>query len=315
MRMARGLTVALIAGVLLPMIAVAQSQGINWQRDPRAAVSAAQRANRPLMFYVIGASRGREDFSDDHRRAFQDPVVVRLSQRFIAVQLQRSQHRELVEGWSVGPNSNGDIVFTKPDGKEIGTIGASGVSKVDSLRQKLFECFRAFRDDLFTTDLQPVLTNEESPAKDVRAALKLIDEYVIESADGAVVALTNREKLDPAVRIQAFETLAKLSRPAGIRRLAEAAEKDKAAADAMKKAQPPAAEALLEQLTPELMSTNPARFAELYQTVTQICRIRNVKQARFWEGTNERVKSEELERVRDLVRKAALNWSAQNEYR
>jgi hypothetical protein len=61
-------------------------------------------------------------------------------------------------------------------------------------------------------------------------------------------------------------------------------------------------------MLPGLEDEDPVVQLAVYHAVTRICRLRNVKPDRFWEGRNQYVKRKEIDRVRSLVSAAAERW-------
>ncbi|MBW7907232.1 MAG: hypothetical protein LC135_04060 [Phycisphaerae bacterium] len=302
-----------ISIVALPGLAPGQSQGIEWQRDVAAAVALAKRTERPLMFYVVGSTSDRPDeVEKDQRRSFRDARVMQQAKRFVTVRLARSQHRAELQNWGVNPNANLDVIFVRPDGTRIDQISASGAGIPESFAQKMAMVFNQYRNEVFAQKLRPMLDNSEATARDIRTALKQIDDFLILAADGTLAALLEREKLDPSVKPDIYRTLAGLSTPAAVDALLKAARSgDPNAIKVLDDCTPEAAERLLE----DVGSSDPARHLLAYKTVTKICRLKNVKPDKFWDGVNQRVKDEEIERVRTEVRRIASRWKEQNEWR
>jgi len=293
--------------------AAAQSgRSLQWLQDVQEGVSIARKTRRPLAFYVIGRSKDRPDVEDEHRRSFQDRVVLRLARYFVTVRLPRSQHLDLVRQWrGVGENANLDIVFTRPDGQELGSISAGGVAQPDSLAQAMHQALTLYRQQLYDEELRTRLEDEKTPAAELREALKLVEELLVFQADQSLARLVQRESLDAGLRKQVYEVLAALSTPAAVQALRDQALSEDAAAEALARCTPAAAERLLEDLGGE----DAARHLLAYKAVTKICRIRNVKPDRFWEGSNEKLRREEIQRVRELVSTAAKRWNRENEFR
>ena len=305
----KSLVVIASAGML--SAAVAQSGGINWQRDVNAALAEARRTQRPLMFYVVGPTSDRPDAEKDQRVAFRDPTVVRLSQRFVACRLQRSQHRPDLERWQISPNANLDIVFVTPGGDRIDMISAGASGNADSFSQKMHLVFDRHRNDLFARELQPRLDDPDTSVANLRTAIGVIDEFIIARADQALVRLLDRRGLNTQVRWDISRTRAPLSTPAAVNALFARAATDTAAAQALERCTPAAADVLL----PHVGGEDAARHLLAYKALTSICRISGAKPDRFWEGPNERVKTDEIERVRTQATRAAERWKRENRYR
>lgn len=305
------LVVAAVTVLLGAATAAAQTPQIQWLRDAREGVAAAKQNNRPIMFYVIGSKEDRPDDTDEHRRAFQDPTVLKLSRYFVPVRIARAQNRELVREWGLGDSAL-DLVFTTPDGKRIDTLSSGGIARPSSLANKMFLVFDKFRNDHFDAELKPVLEKSDAPAAEVKKAVQTVDELIITRADAALLNLLQREKLDPALRKMTLETLGKLSTAPAVQALLKLAPSDKAAADALAECTPVAAEQVL---LPVLSSGTDDEKLLAYKAVTKICKVRDPKPDKFWSGKNEAVKTAELDRVQKLVRKSSEDWKRKNEYR
>lgn len=310
--MNRHLLAALTVLASAAQICFAQAQQIQWLRDAREGVSIAKQNNRPIMFYVIGSKEDRPDDTDEHRRAFQDPTVLKLSRHFVPVRIARAQNRELVREWGLGDSAL-DLVFTTPDGKRIDTLSSGGIARASSLANKMFLVFDKFRNEHYDAELKPVLEKADAPPAEVKKAVQAVDDLVITRADAALLALLEREKLEPALRKITLDTLAKLSTAPAVQSLLKLAPSDKAAADALAACTPVAAE---QTILPVLLNSgNDDEKLLAYKAVTTICKVRDPKPDKFWSGKNEAVKTAELDRVQKLVRKTAEDWKRKNEYR
>jgi hypothetical protein len=303
--MARGLLVLAIALVGTVCAAAQQAVGIQWSLKVEESVAQAQRTKRPLMFWVLGRSASRDHrIERDQKRAFQDSLVVEMSSRFVPVRLSRSRYRDLLEGWDLSPKTNLEIVFTTPAGEKIDTLAPLGACDPETLARKMTLVFRHYREVLFTTDVKPKLEDQDASARDIEAALNLISDFLILSADQAVIKLLEREQITPEIRKAAYQTLAALSTPAGVQVVLEHAATDELAAAALSGCTPDAAEQMLVALDGD----DPDLRLAVYHAVTRICKLRDVKSDRFWQGRYERVKREEIERIRQLVTARARRW-------
>jgi hypothetical protein len=275
-----------IAGVVfLAASASAQTNSIRWSMDVKGSIARAKSTRLPLMFYVIGRSSDRpHDIEREQKRAFADPLVVQLSQRFIPVKLSRSLYEDLLEKWQVPRQANMWIVFATPDGDKLGVLDSPGATKADSLAQKMNLSFRLYRQQMFDRELRPKMEDEQAPTADLKIALKTC-----------------------------YDVLAKLSTSACVNELLKrAADGDQQATAALSKCTPGAAE----QMLAELGSDDPELHLIVYRAVTKICKVRQPKSDRFWSGKNERIKAEEIDRIKQLVRETARRWKEQyEEYR
>lgn len=294
--------------VLVPLLALpalAQQQPINWSQQVEQAVAQAQQTRRPLMFWVVGSSSTRDpDVESDQKASFRDPLVVELSKRFVPVRLSRDRYRELLEKWNVSRRTNLELVFVTPDGEKIDTLAALGVTQADVLARKMVLVYRHYRQQVFDRQIKPKLESEETSDADLRQALRVVVELLILSADESVVKLLARESLGAGVRNDAYKTLAVLSTPASVKLLLERAGEDEQAAAALTQCTPDAAETMLAALGGD----DPDLHLAVYHAVTRICRIRDVKRDRFWQGRNQVIKRREIERVRQIVTRTARRW-------
>ncbi|MBU0641104.1 MAG: hypothetical protein KKB50_19770 [Planctomycetes bacterium] len=316
--MRRKCTLAIILALAAAAAAVAQQpRTIPWQLDVQQSIALAKQHNRPLMFYVLGSSSRRDNrIERDQKRSFADPRVVQLSLRFVPVKLSQYQHRDLLTGWGLSEHSNMVVVFVTPTGERIDEIGAAGVANADSFAQKIHLVYNFYRQKMYDQELREKLQNANTGSADLRSALKLVGDMVIEKADADIIKLLERPQLDAAVTKQCYDVLAVLSTNASVDTLlAQATGPDaktaKTASSALTDCTPGAAEYLLTALKGDDLN---ARVVA-YQAMVKICRLRNVKPARFWEGDNERVQAEEIKRVEEIVVNLARKWKALNVYR
>jgi len=291
--------------VAVPRAAAQQDAAIHWSLNVEEAVGQAQRTKRPLMFWVLGRSDSRDDrLERDQKRAFQDPLTVELSRRFVTVRLSRSRYRDLLEKWNLSPKTNLEIVFVTPAGEKIDTLAPQGVANADALARKMTLVFQHYRRRLFEQEIRPKLGDEETAEPELRSALALIAEFLILSADQGVIKLLERGPLSASLRNEVYDTLAALSTPASVKALLERPTEDESAAAALARCTPDAAE----QMLPALEGEDPERRLRVYHAVTRICRIHAVKPDRFWQGRIESLKRNELERVRRIVTATAGRW-------
>lgn len=305
--MSRFLTLGLL--LVTPGIALAQ-QGITWRTDPQPAVREAKATKRPLMVYVLAATRDRDDDVErGQRRALQDPRVLRLSRRFVPLRLSRSQHRDVLADFGLPQHANMMISFVSPDGKQLGQIGAGGVAQADSLVQKMVRVFEVYQKQLFDEEVRPTLKDQKAKPADVQRALALTREFRLTVADQAVVELLERPRLSAVLRKDAYRTLATLSTKVAVDKLLDLAwDGDADATDALSQCTPAGAELML----PDMQADAEYFPYPLYKAVTKICQIRKTKPERFFENASERLKQEEVERVQKLVRAAAQRWRSEN---
>lgn len=317
LRIGKAALVAVLVWAMIPAAGAQQKGTINWSLRPKESISLAQKYKRPLMFYVLRSSRHRDhDLERDQKRAFADPVVYYLSQRFVSVKLSQYQHRDLLKKWGLSDRANMIIVFTNPKGEKIDEISAGGVGNPDSLAQKMYLVFNFYRQQLYDEELRPTLENTKASVADLKKALGYVKDFTIEKADAAVIEILKRDRLDKGVEKLCYDVLAQLSTRPGLEELFTLAlSEDRVAANAARKALGKCTPAAAEMMLPDLESDDPAVRLLAYKSATKICKVRSVKADRFWDGKNEQVKAKEIERVTKLVQSEAKRWRKRNEYR
>lgn len=311
------IVIACIA-VLLAPAALAQTgqraaSPIKWGLDFEKGVQEAKRTKLPLMVWIVSRSDDRpEDTERDQKRAFQDAVVVELSKRYIPVQMSRSRYKDLLTKWGLGQGANLEIVFVTPDGDKIDQLGAGGVANASSLAQKMSLVFRKYRTELFDKEVKPVLENDEAKPAEIKTALAMVEKFLMTSGDQAIIHLLSRANIGDAIVSEALGVLAALSTRAAGAELFTRAQTDKKAADLLGKCTPAVAESLIDYLTLD----DQAKMIVAYDAIGKICKIRDAKKDKFWDGKNTKLKEDELKRVADIARRKARDWRERyEEYR
>lgn len=315
MRMTRA--AALAVALLCVGAAIGQRNTLRWSLDAEQSVRQAQQTHKPLMFYVMGSSRHRDDrLERDQKRAFADARVVFQASRFVPVKIYRSQHKDIIEQLGISDRANMEVVFATPSGEKLDNLSPGGVANAESFAQKMGLVFNAYRQKMYREEIQPKLQSAETPLPELKVALGLILDFTITDADKDVVALLERMPPDEVMRAS-LTLLGHLSTRTSVATLLAITPEPEAkyeqwAREALEKCTPAAAE---EFLLPLLDSEDPAERIKGYDLVTKICNIKSRKPERFWQGENERVKAEELERVKKIVRDTARRWRAEHEWR
>jgi hypothetical protein len=196
------------------------------------------------------------------------------------------------------------VLVATPRGHLVGTIRAGHVAKPNTLADQLTALFRKHRMSVFKGDLKPTLEDESANADQLIEALKVIEELLIVEADSSVLQLLDRKQLSEDARERAYQTLAVLSTTRTVEALLAAALGDEAAAAALSKCTPDAAEALLPKLDP----AKPGVAIVVYNAVTRICEVDAVKPELFMEDAPEEAQRQEIERVKRAVTEAARRW-------
>lgn len=298
-------SLAALCCIALSAPVLAQSKSIQWSLDMKKSAAEAQKGKRPMMVWIIGSSDDRSnDTEREQKKSFANPLVVELSKRFACVRLSRTTNKELLNQWKVPPATNLDIVFVSPEGEKIDMIGAAGSSLPESLAQKMSLVFRQHRNKLYENDLKATLADANAKPGDVKSALDTIDDLIIDTADGGVIELCKRTTDEPT-KIKCYAVLAQLSTAPSIKYLVEAASSDKRAADALAKATPGGAAVLIEYID----GTDADKRLIAYTAAAKICKIKDAKPEGFWKNPNEKIKNDELTRVKKAVESKAKTWS------
>ena len=288
--------------------ALAQSGGgaITWRTDPKQAINEATAANRPLMVYVLGATKDRDNHIErEQKRALEDPRVVRLAQKFVALKLSRSEHRDILKDFGLPESANMIMSFVAPDGQKLDELGAGGIAQVDSLLAKLNGALKAYGRRVYDTAIKPKLEDPDAKPVELKEALRLVVQFDMTMADQDVIKLLEREGLDAALRGQIYDTLAALSTQTAVTKLLDASRNQAVAATkALEKCSPVAAEQLLAELVPDGETFDYS----VYKAITKICSVRDVKPERWFETAKVPAKTQEIERVRKLVTEKAKSW-------
>lgn len=299
-----------LTAILLTSSTATAQRKVSWTRDVQAAVAKSKQTKLPLMFLIEGDSRERDQRLDDERRkAMLDDRVVYAARRFIPVIVVRSDSRQqdLFRRLQVPASANMDVVFSTPDGEKIDTFSA--LHQPDTFAQKMTLVFNAYRDQFYKQELKGVIDDPTNVANTIKA-LKFVEAFTIESADRDVVKLLEKASGNPRLKQQAMETLAALSTEPAVEALWKEAllgpgESGRAAAKALEKITPAAAERVMRQ---GFNSGDPRELVLAYNVVTAACSIKDAKPDRFWEGDNQRVQKQELERVTRIVENKAQRW-------
>ncbi|MFQ5805092.1 MAG: hypothetical protein ACE5I3_01440 [Phycisphaerae bacterium] len=296
------------AGLCLTVSAAAQAQRpIQWISNKQQGVARAKRTGLPIMFYVTGSGRSEgSDLEDAQQRAFRDPLVRGIAEeRFVPIRLpQSNDNRQMLAQMGAPAGVGLYLAFVTSEGKLIGRIPPGQVAEAKVLARQMTAMFRKYRGDVFQRELKPKLEDQGARPGEVVKALKLIEKFLILEADENVAKLLERDRVSKTVKKQVYGVLAVLSTPRSVKALLEAASRDKLAAQALRRCTPAGAEEML----PALEREKPGQFLIAYEAVAKICNIKGTKPRGFWSGTNEQRIFEEIERVKEEVRKSAKRW-------
>ncbi len=299
---------AILLTVSLLLARSGYAQRLRWSMNFEQAVAVAKKTHKPLMVYIVGRTGDRDDDMEaSQKRAFRNPLVAEVARRFVPVKISRSRYRPLLEQWGLPRRVNLEVIFVRPDGTLIDRLSPSGVGDAQTFVEKMVRVFRVYRQGFYEQQIRPKLTADDVKPRDILRAIRWIRDFNILTADRDLVRLLDRPDLSESVRRKIYDTLAQLStRPAVEALLKRAKAGDKHAAAALSKCTPEAAEWMLDDLG------GPDMQAHLlvYHAVTKICRVPKPKPDKFWNVKIERLKREEIQRVRRIVRDVAKKWRA-----
>jgi hypothetical protein len=279
---------------------------VQWLSDPQQAVRAAQNANRPLLVWIIPPQRERVPIGDGDKlenrqeHALRESVVVRQMRKFVPLRLNRGAYRDAARDFGFSEAAGFEIRFVTPDGQSLGAVPSSDVAVAETLARRMAVAFEDFVKRVYTRDVQPNL----------KAALKLVSEFRIAAADRGVIALLERERLDAGARTAVYEALAAVSTKDAVGKLLDLARGgDAGATKALEKVTPVGAELLAAELKPDA----PHFDYLVYRIVTRASRVSYAKPERFFDNADTAQKTEEVQRVSDVVKQAAEKWKAEND--
>ena len=297
----------MIAATALAVPATAQTSPIQWGSNIKQAAAQAKSNQLPLMIYVAGSSgKDDDDMKQAQQRSFRDQLVTALAQeRFITVRLAKSTQSAAFLNEIGAPSEHGYyLLFTTPDLKIIGTIQPGQVAQAQTLATQMTVMFRKYRQELFEREMRPKLEIKDTKEAEIIAIFKKINKLLLLEADQAVIKLLEERELAANVKKQAYNTLATLSTPACVKALLKVAPGDKLAEQALGRCTAGAAE----ELIPSLDAENFDEFVIAYEALVKICKLGKKKTRGFWNGQNERLINDELDRVEKGAQAAAKRW-------
>lgn len=300
--------IGFVVGIVLLSAVLAHAQvPIQWSSSLSASVRTSKQTLKPLLIYVpASGSRENDDLERAQNRTFRDRLSVALvDERFVPVRTPRSNYNLAILNQLGAPTEYGNyLAVVSPEGELVGLVNPGDATRPDRFAQRLTTLFRQYRVALFNSQLKPVIEDDEASLANIRTALRVIRELLIEEASGAVVALLERKDLPDALRRDVYETLRVLSTPVAAAALFDAALDDPAAAEALSRCTPLAAEWLLTKF--DLDKPEELRIA--YEAVTAICRVSEPRSRAFFENADRLRIREEVIRVEKIARDTARRW-------
>lgn len=298
----------IVIAVLLAAGAAGQSVRFTNQADQ--AFEAARRNEAPVFVYVTRSTAGEdediEDLERDHRKSFRHPVVAELLKRYVCFELSGSRYQDLLQKWQLPAQTRMMAIFVEGDGTRFGPpLTAPEIANPEQLAEALARTYRTFANKQYETTLKAIVAGDGSDVRQLQAALKRIQTGVITAADQDIIKLLENPDLPPAVRNEAFETLAVLSTQPAMEKLLElAVGGDRNAERQLARATPEGATYLF----PALASEPIEQHIAAYQAIVKICDIDKPKAKGFWNNKNPDLLNAEVDRVREAATKAATRW-------
>lgn len=292
---------------------------IDWESSARTTVSKARRDNRPMMFWVFGRRRDRnEELESDQIQAFMDIDVVRWSQRFVPCRLNVDRDADLLLEVDLQPSPalNQVVFFADPNLVRLGEIvGARQAAQPAALVRAMEQAFAAYGERVLE-EIKPVLENENAEDDRIAAALELVAELNISEADELVVGLLERKNLDARLRRDCYELLARFATKGGIQALfKEMRGEDRSLARyaerALDDAPLPAVEHLYEYLTSEDQATQLAA----YELIGDKAGVRATRSAQYMERMSSDERKAEIVRVFEGARQAVEEYKQEERER
>lgn len=304
----------LLAALLLGVVAtptIAQNP-VQWSGSVSRSVDRASEQMLPLLFWVTGHEDIGEDndLEDAQEHCFRDPVVVGIIQRhYVPVRVSLNS-RVIEEAHKRGlPTDYGlYCAVLTPDGRLLASMGPGEVANPGAFAAQLNKAYAAYCDDLYQKELRPVLENAEASKATVRRAAQTVWRLDIRQADAAIIGLLERPDLSESERSRLYSLIAALGTKACVQTLLDRAD-DRAAAQALARAEPP----VLEGLLPELpRSEGPVSDRQLaaYDAAVRVCRMGSPRPASWWAQADAATRGRELDKVRSRADAVLTYWTS-----
>lgn len=306
MRMLPALALSLLIGPL-PFA----SAGIFWSTNEEAAAQQSQRSGAPLMVWLGYHRSGgcdeddyRDRTEDAQRRAFNDPAVAAAARDFVTLRADLGDKGSHFKSFG----APFDVVFVSPAGDRLAALSASDARSSESVLRAMRTALIEYRKRIYQKDERPAITSESAAPEAAKTALVRLRKSPVQGADKDVLALLKRKDLDAGVESEAISALGVLSTAPAVKELIRRAPHDERSAVALGTCNPEAIEPLLGHLD----HRNKPEFLIVYRAVTRACKLASPKPDKFWDGPNERVKKNEIDRVKSAARAAAETWRDRN---
>lgn len=305
-----------IVGLAAAAVAQTSVQPVQWLNQPSAAEAAAKRSTRPILVYVSGDAESRaSDLDREQQRVLRDPLVIEvINARFVPLRLARSSNiRATMEQLGL-PFQLGQYMavlppeaFSSPEtSTKLALIQPMQIAQASALLTALTQAYHTYGDKLYADQIRPVFEAEEFKSQDVQRGLKVIEDLLITSADGAIIKLLEKHGDDKRLAKPCYDALAMLSTKAAAEHLWKQAKAGvREAQAALANLTPDAAETLL---LPELRADDAETRNSAYQALAKVFRLKPVRPARWWENAKEKMIADEIEKVSKQVQDDAQRW-------
>lgn len=292
--------VPVIISVSCLYVAVARAQNpVQWSGSVEQSVARANEQLLPLLFWISGDDDmdDDDDLDDAQEACFRDPTVVNLVHaHFVPVHVSRNS-RVLEAAQELGlPTAYGRYcAVLTADGRLLDQMGPTEIADPGAFAAHLVKAYSAYCDDLYTTELLPIFQNPDAPKSKVRLAAQTVYRLDIRRADADVIRLLDRSDLTPSERSRLYSLLASLATQSCVDTLLDVAD-DKAAADALRRAEPDALEWLIPAMPGESAEVTERQLLA-YRSAVSICRLGTPKPDTWWTKVEVGDRQREIDRV------------------
>jgi hypothetical protein len=294
---------------ILCVVPAARAQNPDqWSGSVEQSVARAQEQTLPLLVWVTGDRDDDDDLDDAQEECFRDPIVVDIiHRRYVPVRVARNS-RAIETAARLGlPTEHGlYCAVLTADGRLLDSMGPGEVADPAAFANHLVAASDRYLDDLYETELRPLLEDLSTPKPQARLAAQTVWRLGIRKADGAIVGLLDRPDLTPSERSRLYSALAAIGTDASIEALLDRPD-DPAAMNALLRCEPGAIPQLLTEIPTAQDAADPRQLAA-YRAVARICRLQNPRADQWWETAPEEARQAELERLSDRAHVVLEYW-------
>jgi hypothetical protein len=300
-----------LVGALLMVPLPSALAGIFWSTNEQAAAQQSQHNGAPLMVWLgyhrsncCDENNALDRIEDEQRRAFNDPTVLAAARDFVALRVDLGDKGSHFKTFG----APFDLVFVSPAGQRLASLSAADARSPERVLRGMRTALDEYRKRIYERDVRPTITSGSAAPAAAKTALVQLRKSPVRGADKDVLTLLKRKDLDAGVEAEAIAALGALSTAPAVKELIRRAPDDERAAVALGTCNPEALEPLLSHLD----NRNKPEFLIVYRAVTRAGKIESPKPDKFWDGPNERVKTNEIDRVKTAARAAAQKWRDRN---